>query len=82
MFKRNPLKLALINFCFIIACYNRRHRRSANSTPGAGQNYKGKARRISQDTDEVDDDSLAAGLLVSTVQNLRSLCAFMLDGIR
>ena len=65
-----------------LGCYNRRHRRGANSSAGPQQNFKSKARRVSQDTDEVNDDSLAAELLVSTVKNLRSLCAIMLDGVR
>ena len=64
----------------IVGCYNRRHRRGANSTLGQGP--KSKSRRGSQDSDDVDDDSLAAELLVSTVKNLRSLCEIMLDGIR
>ena len=66
----------------IKGCYNRRHRRGANSTLGSGQGLKAKSRRGSQDSDDVDDDSLAAELLVSTVKNLRSLCEIMLDGIR
>ena len=66
----------------IVGCYNRRHRRGANSTLGSGQGLKAKSRRGSQDSDDVDDDSLAAELLVSTVKNLRSLCEIMLDGIR
>ena len=66
----------------IVGCYNRRHRRGANSTLGSGQGLKSKSRRGSQDSDDVDDDSLAAELLVSTVKNLRSLCEIMLDGIR
>ena len=66
----------------IVGCYNRRHRRGANSTLGPGQGLKAKSRRGSQDSDDVDDDSLAAELLVSTVKNLRSLCEIMLDGIR
>ena len=67
---------------YIVGCYNRRHRRGANSTLGSGQGLKAKSRRGSQDSDDVDDDSLAAELLVSTVKNLRSLCEIMLDGIR
>ena len=66
----------------IVGCYNRRHRRGANSILGSGQGLKAKSRRGSQDSDDVDDDSLAAELLVSTVKNLRSLCEIMLDGIR
>ena len=66
----------------IVGCYNRRHRRGASSTLGSGQGNKAKTRRGSQDSDDVDDDSLAAELLVSTVKNLRSLCEIMLDGIR
>ena len=65
---------------FWSACYNRRHRRGGNSN--SVLNSKAKQRRRSQDTDEVDDDSLAADLLVSTVKNLRCLCAIMLDGAR
>ena len=74
--------MCTINFNCIVACYNRRHRRGANSSTGNGQNVKGKPRRVSQDADYVDDDSLAAELLVSTVRNLRSLCDVMLDGVR
>ena len=66
----------------ITACYNRRHRRGGNSSSNSVQNSKSKQRRGSQDADEVDDDSLAADLLVSTVKNLRCLCAIMLDGVR
>ena len=63
-------------------CYNRRHRRGCNSSTNSVQNGKSKQRRGSQDGDDVDDDSLAAELLVSTVKNLRCLCAIMLDGVR
>ena len=72
----------VIDSTFILACYNRRHRRGGNSSTGNGQNGKGKPRRISQDSDYIDDDSLAAELLVSTVKNLKSLCEVMLDGVR
>ena len=68
---------------FHAGCYNRRHRRSAStlSAVGHGSN-KNSQRRNSQDPDEPDDDSLAAGLLVSTVQNLKSLCALLMESLR
>ena len=82
LFDRSYVQFGIYLNVEIVGCYNRRHRRGANSTLGSGQGLKAKSRRGSQDSDDVDDDSLAAELLVSTVKNLRSLCEIMLDGIR
>ena len=82
LFDRSYVQFGIYLNVEIVGCYNRRHRRGANSILGSGQGLKAKSRRGSQDSDDVDDDSLAAELLVSTVKNLRSLCEIMLDGIR